>query len=144
MLTLLESFFESAIGHLFSNEKETGLFGGKLETFNHKVRANIFELFEIFREFDVRILHEFDGDWQVALLLVPLPDCIVVAAKVRFILLENILFEDLLMWLFHLYLTLIASPIMTIISLVNHKKNHTPHLFICASPSPSKCQPLCM
>lgn len=84
----------------------------------------------------MRILHEFDGDWQVGLLLIPLPDCIVVAAKVRFILLEDILFEDLLVWLFHLYLTLIASPIMTIISLVNHKKNHPSyHVHLCLSIS---------
>lgn len=74
MFAVLEAFFQSAIGHLFRNKEQTGLFGYEFKHFDDELGPDFFKFFEVFGEFDVGVLEEFDGDREVGLFLVALPD----------------------------------------------------------------------
>ena len=53
--------------------------------FDNIVRFAVFELFEIFGQFEMKLTKDFDGDWKVSLSLNSIVDVVGARSKDRFI-----------------------------------------------------------
>ena len=95
-------FFQSSIGNLLSDHEYTGLLNGEFENLDNIVWFDIFEFLEILGKFDMWKLEEFDGDGDIGLLMIALPNAIVVAVEGRFFFSIVVFFKRfLVLLLFH-------------------------------------------
>ena len=102
MFADIHCFFQSSISDLLSDHEDTGLLNGEFENLDDKIWFDIFEFFEIFGKLDMWKLEEFDGDGDIGLLMIALPNAIVVAVVWRFFFSIVVFFKRfLVLLLFH-------------------------------------------
>lgn len=81
VLASRQTFLEGSVCDLLSDEQKRRLICGYIKNFDNKLRSHFLKFLQILWKLNVGMLHYLDGDRQIGLILVALPDCIVGAAE---------------------------------------------------------------